>query len=633
MEEQKLDFNQPVLSVRRFGPTVVEPENKARADFGHGSFPSIPFYKADLKSGPIRNPGMVPFVWEQTPGQPKNDRKSVYKGSGLPPIAPRLPPGRRRDAKEKLELVRSPERPKIDMSQSRNDTSSYTNGKPPDVKTEKLGSGQEGCTKTEGFSSEDDDDDEYVDARDTLSVSRSESLFDNCSLSGVSGVDGSDAILAGTVSADPQTVEFMMGRFLPAAKAMASETPPHSSKKMYAVREQPKQATAAVKAAKRVPGPSPDRTPNLLRHYIQNDVEEDSEDDMDDEDDQSIVSGKGCGLLPRFCLLSPVPGLRILPQTRAKSVRTVPANSFRTPHGIKRASEISSAASHRTTEIREDRSSPSIEPISNENGSSRESKKASNFVSGPKAFKTFQDFLMDQNAEHESPPESPVVEKTLYIDSGHTSVTPSSLTVNAEAKRFTESYNRSPDKTSVSGDVPFSDSLLHVIKHISIADENTSSQARILDPIRSSETIAIVSHQDANLVTDKSSTEDEFSDKGITTSADSKAWKDTNLKSQQLQFVVSKQIPSSGAYPQLPLPPPLPNSPSDSWLCRALPSVASRNLSSRTYQGSHMQVNSKQQAAKQNSGDPKWETMVKTSKPQRGHHRYSEEMLTPIPEV
>ncbi|KAL9670333.1 hypothetical protein QQ045_007884 [Rhodiola kirilowii] len=126
-----------------------------------------------------------------------------------------------------------------------------------------------------------------------------------------------------------------MGRFLSAAKAMASEMPPHSSK----------------------------NKPIVSSNYTQTDVEEeDSEEDMNnDEEDQINISVKGCRLLPTSCFLRPVPELRMSPQKRVKLVGQVPANCFRTARGTKWGTEISSAASDKRTKIHEDRSRPSVE--------------------------------------------------------------------------------------------------------------------------------------------------------------------------------------------------------------------------------------------------------------------------------
>ncbi|KAL9689879.1 hypothetical protein QQ045_010270 [Rhodiola kirilowii] len=623
MERQKLDFNGPVPSVRHVGPTAADVEKKVKEDISYNNFPAIPFYRADLKSGPISNPGTVPFFWEQIPGRPKHESKSVYQeGEELPPIPPRLPPGRGRDANKKQEPVRSPECMRNNKSQLR---------KASDVKTERLGNSQEGYAAPEGCPSEDDDD-AYADAHDTLS--RSAPLFDDCSysLTGLSGMDGSDLILPRTVSTDLQSVDFTTGQ------AMTSETPPLSSGKKYAVHEHPKQGT--VKAAKCTP--TPDHKPKLLRHYIQNDIEE-----MDDEDDRSNILGKGCGLggqlLPRFCLLSAVPRLRVFPQTIAKSVRT--------PRGIKCVTEISA------TKIREDGSSPGIQSVSTQNesfqcsnhdekqfaGTSTEAINVRNTVydptnlksfqdflmdqnaeqesqcskhdekqfagtstdainvrnSGPKNLKTFQDFLKDQNAEHESPPDSPVVEKTIHIDSGHT-LCPLTIGIKRSAENFDQIHDNILDN------VLSSDSSLQEIKHLSIADETKAFQAEATCPVDPS---AIISLTKANLVTNKCFVEDESLVKGILSSAESRALQGKEIENQQQKFIVSN--------------PPLPNSPSDSWLCRA----SLKNQSSRARHGSPTQRYSKRQVPAQKH-DPKWETMVKRTKPQRHQGE-----LTPISEA
>lgn len=630
MEQQQLDFNQPVLSVRRFGRMSAETENcKKRTETGSAqiNYP-IPFYKADLKSGPFINPGTVPFLWEKTPGRPKHERKSLYQTSELPPIAPRLPPGRRRDVNEKKDPDRSLNSLTSDLSPAKNVKSG--------PKTELLRSSHEGHTEAEGFSSEDDDD-AYEDARDLLS--RSES--DICSFSGLSRMDSSDAILTGTVIADPHAVDFMTGRFLPAANAMASEIPPHSAKKMYIVREQPKQAS--VKEAMCISTPS--HKPNLLKHYMQNDLEEESEEDMD-EDDQRNVSSKGCGLLPRFCLLNPVPGLRIWPQAKAKSVRRVPANCSSTAHGTKQITMIKLAADCRTAENHEDRSSPIIESETTDNessqcnsqdekqltGSSIKSKQAMNFASSPVAFKTFQEFLLGQNDGNESHQESPVIEKTLYIDSGHGTEVPSSLKAINNSRMVSENYDQSHDNVDSSAAAPSVCSSARKMENLSIAYENKVLKDEIIGPIDYVETLSVVFHHDSQVVQDKSSVKEELPKKGFTISEN---WKELELKDQKNQrvhLVTGNKIPTGHSHPQLPLPPPLPNSPSDSWLFRVLPTMSSKNQSSRPHSGSPMQIHNKQQPPQQNRANPKWETMVKTSKLQRGHHRYSEEMLAPIPE-
>lgn len=72
---------------------------------------------------------------------------------------------------------------------------------------------------------------------------------------------------------------------------------------------------------------------------------------------------------------------------------------------------------------------------------------------------------------------------------------------------------------------------------------------------------------------------------------------------------------------KFPVPPPLPMSPSESWLCRTLPSLPTKNSSSRSYLGNG---NPRNQVFKVPSDDPKWETMVKTTKGHHHHLRYSQ---------
>lgn len=71
------------------------------------------------------------------------------------------------------------------------------------------------------------------------------------------------------------------------------------------------------------------------------------------------------------------------------------------------------------------------------------------------------------------------------------------------------------------------------------------------------------------------------------------------------------------------LSPPLPKTPSESWLCRALPSVTPRNSFSRSYNSTRFDP--KKQEPKVSSTDQtKWETIVKTSYLHHDHVRYSE---------
>ena len=78
MAAKQLDFNSLLPSVRRLGPVLPPSPNS----YSNVAVPDravesprrspLPFYKSDSISGPIQKPGVVPFLWEQSPGQPKD---------------------------------------------------------------------------------------------------------------------------------------------------------------------------------------------------------------------------------------------------------------------------------------------------------------------------------------------------------------------------------------------------------------------------------------------------------------------------------------------------------------------------------------------------------------------------------
>lgn len=68
MVQKKLNFNQPILSVRRSSRKTDSQKRKES-----NVLPMLPSHRPESNSGPVRNPGSVPFIWEQTPGQPKEE--------------------------------------------------------------------------------------------------------------------------------------------------------------------------------------------------------------------------------------------------------------------------------------------------------------------------------------------------------------------------------------------------------------------------------------------------------------------------------------------------------------------------------------------------------------------------------
>lgn len=338
MEDKQLNFNQPLLSARRYASAVVaeKKDDKRGTKSSLGHLPRPPPYKSELKSGPVRNPGVVPFVWEQSPGQPKNEsRPQKYKIDTLSTI-PKLPPGRTQKA-SKQDCDNPPTNPIINKNEIGN----------PDVSRGM----NHGVECFEDVVNEEEEEEEnsdsrdgseiYVDALETLS--RTESFFLNCSVSGVSGLVEQDVKPSGIFSTDPETRDFMIGRFLPAAKAMVSETqtPQYNPKKQPqlppVIQEQPRQLKKVVNADKK---PQLRYGPNFAHHYTQSQYNEEAEEESDDDYEQiGNLQTKVCGLLPRFCLrssfclLSPVPGMSVrtrIPMSPASRVHDTRSSSTST---------------------------------------------------------------------------------------------------------------------------------------------------------------------------------------------------------------------------------------------------------------------------------------------------------------
>ncbi|XP_010522091.1 PREDICTED: uncharacterized protein LOC104800840 isoform X2 [Tarenaya hassleriana] len=197
--KQQLDFHRPLLSIRR-------PENATRSrDSAPGMF-DPPVHKSETRSGPVRNPGTIPFHWEHKPGKPKGE-----SGSGMKQhFAPKLPPGRTLNPQDQ-EPGRKAET-KVSVHMKRGNVSAYES------------------PVAEGTKSYDED-------------ARSESFFLNCSASGVNGSDGPETKPSGIFSSDPQTRDLLMGQ----AKAMASETPQHlSGNPPLPPKEQPRQMKKVI---------------------------------------------------------------------------------------------------------------------------------------------------------------------------------------------------------------------------------------------------------------------------------------------------------------------------------------------------------------------------------------------------
>ncbi|KAF7833916.1 uncharacterized protein G2W53_008775 [Senna tora] len=601
MEEKQLDFNQPFLSVRRFSSSQVvsETDNKRKTkDSSLVRLPPVTHYKSDLKSGPVSHPGTVPFMWEQTPGIPKDESKSLPTPASKQPLitTPNLPPGRvlkvkPQDSSDQVSKV-------VSVTQ-------YVAASSLDKNVTKHESPNEAIMKQEKVSAggSDDGDEAYQDALDTLS--RTESFFMNCSVSGLSGLDDQELQQSESFSRDQQARNFMIGRFLPAAKAIACETPQYMSRKPpLVVQEQPRQVKEVVSRQR----DSPHRQ-IVLSHYNQNIGTEESEDEDDDYNESENHATKVCGLFPRFCLLNPLPGLRMQDRVLSSAAhgRQARKEHARTAYGEKKSVDSQFG-------FKEARLKNSIDP--HRRGFSKSS-----------AFESTQcDFGCA----------SPVVEKTLYVDSVHKSKSHSSPFSSAMEGQTNHRW----------GDVEtlkiksLKEAMLEDTKNLHIVDEKTTSQPssnmhqRFLKPEEQG------SHLDENSVRSSpkvTQCQKILLDYLVTNSQEKidgpiqnhGSWRSSRLNSdvevdlkgllatrtidQECSKVVSDGKIDSEGHCLKELALPSPKGPSESWLKRTLLTVSSRNICSRSSPAA-AHVHTHSQTAKTALLDPKWETIVKSSK-------------------
>ncbi|CAN1327437.1 hypothetical protein LINPERPRIM_LOCUS34163 [Linum perenne] len=339
--ERKLNLNAPLLSVRRYSSPIraaqVTKETTNAEDSKFDRRYSLPSFKiadcSSLEQQQVTEPVAVPFHWEQIPGRRKDG------GSGNGGMLSDHPRGSSRFPVRWVPgIVKNQEDKKLNQKTTQIKSLDRMNG---EVST---------GVKSEGIDDDvdgEEDDDKYSDALESLSAMGSCSM--KCSVSGVSSSDCLVVKPSGTFASDPQTRDFMMSRFLPAAKAMTLEQPQYSAKKqqhVVVVEQQSRQIV--VKAAV-------NRPESAIVPYHPKEVEqEDSEEDCDDDEYEESVNlpMKACGLFPRLCfknsicLFSPVPGMKV------KSLPSFSSSSGKSNKPSKAASSRSSSPSTTKRPIR-----------------------------------------------------------------------------------------------------------------------------------------------------------------------------------------------------------------------------------------------------------------------------------------
>ncbi|KAG4178346.1 hypothetical protein ERO13_A10G036500v2 [Gossypium hirsutum] len=734
MEERKLNFNAPLLSVRRFsGTSSFQDRNKQKIieNPAPAIRDALPWYSSDASLDQVTEPVAVPFVWEQIPGKAKGGVEHVFEMDKEASGTPRLPPGR------VLQVVKPPvENDCVKQNMARSQAETYSvNDNATKLDCLNDGTNEKCVLESEN---DDDDDDVYSDALDTLSPTDSFSM--NCSISGLSGLDGLVAKPSGTFSTDPQTQDFMLRRFLPAAKAMALETPQYSLRKQSTAPEQPREVKKLVVADRK---PLVNQYETAIVPYHNQDVdEEETDDESIDYQDSGNLSRKACGLLPRLCfknslcLLNPVPGLKVRTHSSMSSTRDVakpckatylkshsqiaeknardvvhkdksargvrspqlpmnksdgafepprlskdksdtafqsprlskdkPDTAFQSPR-LSRDKPNSDVQSPRLPEIGKElicvsnqfsssndqqivyKSPPKklpgsarISPYRRERPQSpfrgggflgmpkeAEKYKANMMVKYTRSNNNSQELVPYQCSRQGSGPLSPAVEKTLYVDTVNEMASSNSNSSDTKVQMDSiGKHSNTLEVNKVLEEPATMESPNQDTKGLSLLDGKGILEYETAGSVKSSRS----SFSDKPDLRGQAEMIDYFKQNGgldqeFKSLQRIKVRADGNLTPTVIDDSKAADETKAGS-DHSPLAPPLPKTPSESWLWRALPSTASRKSSLQPYTGTRFKP--KKQEPKEPSTDTKWETIVKTSYLHHDHVRYSEELVTPF---
>ncbi|CAI8618664.1 unnamed protein product [Vicia faba] len=394
---------------------------------------------------------------------------------------------------------------------------------------------------------EDDDDDEgdaFSDALETLSST--ESLC-------VSGLDNLDANKCRTSSNDDkQAQDFMMNRFLPAAKAMTLQPHQHAPRKQSVLLEQPSTKLVSDEKKFYVNNMAITDIIPYTGQYEEEESESESEEESDHEtDDHANISAKGCGLFPSSCIKNSLCLLNPMPE--AKTDNHIPMWSS---YEVEKPNKSSHFSSYR--------SGPTIKKAWDAIHKSKSS-------SGASESKRYNTYSAEPNQ---------ISRVASFRRSGAASV--SSFQSNSHS---TAENNQSK-------------------KHESFQELQSQGSQRSSN----SRNLSI----EKTLYSDTCSTKSSFD-------------KDTNINSNQIVVVDGSEKTDHKCVMHL-LSPPLPKSPSESWLCRVLPLVSFKNSLAYSSRGTQQSHAAKMIGYSRASSYSKWETIVKTSNLHHDHECCSQEL-------
>ncbi|RID61897.1 hypothetical protein BRARA_E01005 [Brassica rapa] len=410
---------------------------------------------------------------------------------------------------------------------------------------------------------ESEDDDVFSDALDTLSLKQS--------------VSGSiEATKPPMASEDPdQSRDFMLNRFLPAAKSMTME----QHQPQYAMKRQPSPfMSEPVRQIRDIlPAATPKRYEyNTTPSYYQ-DIGDDDTSDEDDEETSEYLSRRGCGMSPQLCLgmLSSVHGLKEKPY----SLRTSSHDQVKSSKVAKLKSRFQSVKKLALDKLGSRAQSP-VHPS------------------------------VDTNLRTASVPSSPYRQTgclSPYRSVGNSSPLHSAgfpgTRKEAEIMRANR-LNKHIKNPKKSQDLLYpkstrldssTSSVMEKTLHVDTDKNPKTSNVKILPETTSEKPKAVLEHQAVE---------------SLSISSAIKKMKAGDLDKNKSGCDLS------------PHDLPTPKKPSESWLLRNLPSVSSK-ISSRRYL-----FHPQKKDLKENSTSvTKWETIVKTSCVHRDHIRYSEELV------
>ncbi|EOA39990.1 hypothetical protein CARUB_v10008679mg [Capsella rubella] len=572
MTERKLNFNAPLLSTRRMQNTtaVSVRRNKSNNFIDYDSktseSPSVSVLVPEMMGlDQFTEPVSVPFTWEQAPGR--------LRGNDLRPqvcdltqeeevLKPCLPPGKA-----------------IDGNMTRLQSSKGKQVEEP----------------------EDDEDDVFSDARDTLSPKDSFS-FNNSIISGVSGYSGVEAKKPLKLSEDTQSRDFMMSRFLPAAKAMTVEQSHYASnRKPSSFMPEP-----TIQVRELVPGEK-QQTPNryddesiVPSYYYHQDID-DEESIVDEEvaSEYAYISKRGCGMLPQLCFKESLSMLNTVPGLKAKHNSPVTSSS----HDLVKSSKVSQLKSRFQTvkklaldsvskhKLSGKVQSPVHQSIGKKFNSESNLLSAANRSSSPyRHTRCMSPFRSTGNSSPFHPVGFPETRKeTENLRANRLSKHTRNISMSQELL-----YQKSNDSTS---------SLLEKTVYVDTENDPMTEDQRNSN--------VMIFPEEADMARKKKDG-----------NPDLEAFEDISIR-RSGEMVNGDELEkiNSGSDWSL-LAPPSPKKPSESWLCHNLPSVASQ-IPSRRYS-----FNLQKQDLTENYRDvTKWETIVKTSYMHRDHMRYSEELI------